>query len=110
MSEPVCLAHCTCPDQASAERIAETLVTERVAACVSILPGVRSIYRWDDQISRDTEVLMLIKTTAARLSDLMRRIEALHPYDVPELIAQPVSDGLAPYLQWVRTCTEVHTP
>jgi periplasmic divalent cation tolerance protein len=110
MPEPVCLAYCTCPDQENAERIAEALVQERVAACVSIVPGVQSIYRWEDRVTQDAELLMLIKTTAARLPDLRAWIQALHPYDVPELIVQSITDGLEPYLNWVRTCTEIDTP
>jgi periplasmic divalent cation tolerance protein len=110
MSEPICLAYCTCPDPESAEKIAEVLVQEQIAACVSIVPGLRSVYRWDNQVARDHEILLLIKTTAARLPDLTARIEALHPYEVPELIAHPISHGHEPYLEWVRTCTKTETP
>jgi periplasmic divalent cation tolerance protein len=109
MPEPVCLAYCTCPDEESAERIADALVQEHVAACVSIIPGVRSVYRWGDELTRDDELLMLIKTTAARLADLTAWINALHPYEVPELIVQPITDGLEPYLDWVRTCTKTES-
>ncbi len=109
MSEPICLAYCTCPSQESAEKIAEALVAEHLAACVSIAPGLRSVYRWNDQVARDHEVLMLIKTTATRLPDLTARIAALHPYEVPELIAHPITHGHEPYLEWVRTCTKTES-
>ncbi|MDR7192344.1 divalent-cation tolerance protein CutA [Luteimonas terrae] len=91
----------TCPDASTAERIARTLVESRLAACVNLLPGVRSIYRWEGAIASEAEVLMMIKTTTAQLPALREHLVALHPYDVPELIALPVADGLPAYLQWI---------
>lgn len=91
----------TCPDAATAEWIARALVDARLAACVNLLPGVRSIYRWDGAVVADDEVLLIIKTTDAQLSALRECLVALHPYDVPELIALPVADGLPAYLQWI---------
>ncbi len=100
---PDCLlALTTCPDPGSAARIARTLVDERLAACVSRLPGVTSTYRWQGGVEEDAEVLLLVKTTAARLPALRERLAELHPYDVPELIAVPVEDGLPAYLDWLR--------
>ena len=75
---------------------------ERLAACVNQLPGVQSTYRWQGAISSDTEVLLLIKTTAACLPALQARLLELHPYELPELIAVPVALGHEAYLQWVR--------
>lgn len=95
----------TCPDAATAERIAHALVEERLAACVNLLPGVRSVYRWDGDVVVDEEVLMMIKTTSDRLPTLRERLPALHPFDVPELIALPASDGLPAYLQWIAEST-----
>jgi periplasmic divalent cation tolerance protein len=99
------LVFCTCPDEQSATRIAEALVDERLAACVNLLPGVTSLYRWEGQMQRDREVLALIKTTGARLALLTERLRALHPYQIPEIIAVPITAGLPDYLSWVTTCT-----
>lgn len=91
----------SCPDRASASRIARTLVEERLAACVNQLPGITSTYRWEDAVHADTEVLLLIKSTRARLDALRARVVELHPYAVPEFIAVEITDGHAPYLAWV---------
>lgn len=91
----------TCPDAASAERIAEALVAERRAACVNVLPGLRSIYRWQGAIERADEHLLLIKTTRAAWPALQARLLELHPYELPELLAVEPADGLPAYLQWV---------
>jgi len=95
----------TCPDAATAERIARALVEDRLAACVNVLPGVRSVYRWDGAVVTDDEVLLMIKTTGVRLPALRDRLLALHPYDTPELIALPVADGLPAYQQWIAEAT-----
>jgi len=96
---------CTCPDRTTAERIAETVVSERLAACVNIAPGLTSIYRWEGQIQREAELLLLIKTRQAVYSRLEARIRALHPYQVPEIIALPIQTGSAAYLDWITDCT-----
>lgn len=96
------LALTTCPDASCAAHIASALVGERLAACVSRLPGAVSTYRWEDKVQEDAEVLLLIKTTAARLPALRERLLELHPYDVPELIAMPIKDGLPVYLDWLQ--------
>lgn len=100
-SSPVRVAISTAPDADTGARIAQVLVEERLAACVNVVPGVRSIYRWHGAIEDAQEVLLVIKTHAERVSALAERLCALHPYDVPELLALPVDGGLAPYLQWV---------
>lgn len=105
MSADVLIALCTCPDAAVAGRIAEALVGEGLAACVSTLPGITSVYLWKGEVQRDSEVLLLIKTTQARLPELTGRVRQLHPYELPEVIAVPVSGGLPDYIQWVITCT-----
>ena len=94
------LCFTACPDAAPAQRIAEALVEERLAACVSVLPGMRSTYRWEGAIERADEVLLLVKTVPVRLAALQARIVALHPYELPELIAVEAG-GLPPYLQWI---------
>lgn len=92
---------CSCPDLAVAGSLAESLVEERLAACVTCLPGATSVFRWEGALQKEPEVLLLIKTTAERLATLTARIEALHPYDVPEVVAIPVAGGSERYLGWV---------
>lgn len=101
----VLLCLTTCPDPDSAERLAEALVAEHLAACVNLIPGLRSIYRWQDAIQRDAEVLLLIKTTRARYPALQARLPQLHPYELPELVAVEAADGLPAYLRWVADAT-----
>lgn len=91
----------SCPDEAVAERLARQLVEEGLAACVSRLPGARSTYRWEGAIHDDAEVLLIAKTSAARLATLTARISALHPYEVPEVLAVPVEAGAERYLGWL---------
>lgn len=95
----VCLV--TCPDAEVGKRLARELLQEKLVACVNVLPGVTSLYWWEGQIQEDSEVLLVLKTTEERLATLKERLPQLHPYSVPELLALPVQDGLAPYLQWV---------
>lgn len=95
------LVLCTCPDPAVAKRLAETLVAEGLAACVSQVAGVTSTYRWEGEVRTDPEVLLLIKTTGGRLANLTPRIEALHPYEVPEIIAVAIDGGSERYLAWL---------
>ena len=96
----VLVAYCTCPDADSAARIARALVDERLAACVTRLPGTRSCYRWEGKVEEATEELLMIKTTAARLEALERRLHELHPYETPELLTVPAGGG-RDYLDWV---------
>jgi periplasmic divalent cation tolerance protein len=84
-----------------AERIARALVERRLAACVNVVPGVVSVYRWKGEIRRDEERLLLIKTRFERLAALREAIVALHPYEVPELVALPLEAGHEPYLAWL---------
>lgn len=92
---------CSCPDEATAGRLARTLVDERLAGCISRLPGVTSTYRWEGRVQEDPEVLLVIKTTGERLATLSARIEALHPYEVPEIIAVEIGAGSERYLGWL---------
>lgn len=105
MNEAFRLVLSTCPDSDIAAAIGERLVAEQLAACVSIVPGLTSIYRWEGEIQRDAEVLLLIKTTAERFDPLTTTLRQLHPYDVPEIIALPICDGLPDYLSWLTKCT-----
>lgn len=95
----VCL--CTCPDRVIGQRIAEALVGENLAACVNILPGVHSVYRWHGAVEHADEVLLLAKTTRARMDALQARLLELHPYELPELLAVEAVGGLPAYLDWV---------
>ena len=88
-------------DAASARVLARTLVEQRLAACVNILPVVQSVYRWNDAVEEAAEVTLLIKTTTVRYAELEQAIRALHPYALPEVIAVPVSAGLPAYLEWI---------
>ena len=95
------------PDQASAQALATTLVTERLAACVNLLAPCRSIYRWQGTIESAEEVPLLIKTTSERYAALEAAIRARHPYELPEIIAVPIDHGLPEYLAWVTAETLV---
>jgi periplasmic divalent cation tolerance protein len=99
------LCFSNCPDPATAERIADALVGERLAACVNIVPGLRSIYGWQGEVRHDAETLLLIKTTRTRYPALQARLLALHPYELPELVAVEPADGLPAYLRWVADAT-----
>ncbi|MFW6080226.1 MAG: divalent-cation tolerance protein CutA, partial [Gemmatimonadota bacterium] len=81
------------------------LVEERVVACGNILPALTSIYRWGGEVERDQEALVVLKTTTAAVPELLERVPALHPYDVPEVLVLPVDAGHAPYLGWVAGAT-----
>ena len=87
---------CSCPDADTADHLASLLVEERLAACVSIVGGVTSIYRWDEKIQKDAEVLLVIKTLASQFTALRDRLADAHPYDLPEIIALPIADGNEP--------------
>lgn len=100
MSE-IFIVFCTCSDSAEANRLAHSLVEERLAACVNILPGLTSIYRWQDKLESASEHLLLVKTTRERLSSLESRIHELHSYELPEVIAVPVTAGSEKYLAWL---------
>ncbi len=95
----------TCPTVAVGERIARQLVEERLAACVNLIPRVTSVYRWQGKLARDRETLLVIKSRRIRFPALARRVAALHPYSVPEIIALPVPAGSRAYLEWVAEST-----
>ena len=95
----------TCPGRKVGETIGHTLVQERLAACVNVVPNLTSIYRWEEKIHREAEVLLVIKTRRIRLPALIRRVRGLHPYALPEIVALPLVGGSAPYLSWLRDST-----
>lgn len=104
MAEPL-VTLTTCPARDVAERIASALVEERHAACVNIIPGLTSVYRWQGRIERDAELLLVAKTTRAAYPGLERTVLRLHPDELPEIVAVPVQGGLAGYLDWVSEQT-----
>ena len=85
-----------------ATRLAEMLVGAHLAACVQILPEMESVYRWQGKIERQSEILLLAKTTRTKFAELEREVRALHSYDTPEIVAVPIVMGSAPYLQWLK--------
>lgn len=91
----------TFPDTSTAERIGRELVEQRCAACASILPGVESIYWWEGKVENAKETLVLFKTTSDRYEALETTLRQRHPYEVPEIIALPIEQGLSEYLRWV---------
>jgi len=94
----------TCASEEEAERIARLLVEERVAACVNVLAGVRSFYRWKGEVESAGEWLLIVKSTRDRFADLRAAIEKAHSYEVPEVVALPVVEGAANYLSWIDGC------
>ena len=95
----------TTPNAEVAERLAEGLVRERLAACVNIVPKLRSIYFWEGEVQRDEEILLIIKTRAERRDALFAYLAEHHPYEVPELIALPITAGSASYLRFIESNT-----
>jgi periplasmic divalent cation tolerance protein len=105
MSEGVVVLLSTAPSMDKGAEIARALVGEKLAACVNLVPGVRSIYAWKGELCDEAEVLCVIKTRAERVEALRARLVTLHPYEVPELVVLDVSGGHPPYLSWVGEST-----
>ena len=97
----VVLALTTAPDETTAARLAQALVERRLAACVNVVPGIRSTYRWKGEVQREDELLLLIKTTRAGIAPLKAALAEIHPYELPELVVMDVADGSPAYLEWV---------
>ena len=95
------LVLCTCPDKDTAQTIAKNLIDQNLAACVNILPGIESVYSWQGERQSSLEHLLLIKTTSAAYDKLEKTITALHPYELPEVIAVTIENGNAGYLKWI---------
>jgi periplasmic divalent cation tolerance protein len=100
----------TAPDRGAAERIARELVGRRLAACVSFLPSVRSVYRWKGAVEEADEVLLVVKTTAARIPELERALAEIHPYELPEFVAIAPEHVEAEYLAWITGETGPSAP
>jgi len=97
----VLVVYVTVPDAAVADAVANAVINPRLAACVNVLPGVTSVYRWQGAVQRDVESLLIIKTVRSRLDALTAAVKAVHPYDTPEVLALPAVGGSAEYLKWV---------
>ncbi len=109
MEAEYCIVLCTCPDQASAEKIAAAVVAEQLAACVNIIDGVTSVYRWQGETQSSRELQLIIKSRCERYAALQSRVQALHPYELPEIVAVPIVAGLPDYLAWIAESTSHHT-
>jgi periplasmic divalent cation tolerance protein len=96
------IAFVTVPNREEASNLAEILVSERLCACVNILPAIESVYRWEGKVTKDNEVLLIIKTTDQRYEEMERRIKELHSYATPEVIAMKIERGSQAYLEWLR--------
>ena len=105
MTEELILCLCTVPDGATGRRIAHHLVESGLAACVNRIPGVVSVYRWEQEVQEDDEELLIVKTRTGRLEDLVAAVRQIHPYELPEVVAVPVTGGLEDYLDWLRVST-----
>jgi periplasmic divalent cation tolerance protein len=92
-----------------AARLADLLIGAHLAACVQILPEMESVYRWQGKIERQSEILLLAKTTRSKFEELEREVRSLHSYDTPEIIALPIVAGSAPYLEWLTESVKIPT-
>jgi len=99
------VVYITAPNEDEASRISKVLVGEKLAGCVNIVKGIRSIYSWEGKIQDDLEVLMITKTQKHLFGSLMKRVKELHSYTVPEVIALPVIEGSEDYLNWLKEVT-----
>jgi periplasmic divalent cation tolerance protein len=102
MAEETLIVLTTWPDAESARAAARTLIEENLAACGNLVPGVESIYRWEGAVQTSAEVLVIFKTTIGRYPQFETRLKALHSYEVPEVVALRIADGLPAYLRWVE--------
>ena len=100
------VVYITAPNEEEASRISRVLVEEKLAGCVNLVKGIRSIYSWEGKIHDDTEVLMIAKTRRHLFTPLLTRVKELHSYTVPEVIAVPVIEGSDDYLKWLKEVTE----
>lgn len=107
MASDVRVVFVTVPNEEVALTISKQLVEERLVACVNIVPGLRSVYRWQGQIEDEQEHLLICKTSEERLDAMIPRVAEIHPYTVPEVIALSVAEGHSPYLDWVLAQTSV---
>ncbi len=99
----------TAPKAESALALARQVVEESLAACGNVIPNVTSVFRWDEKVNQEDEVLLILKTSAVKGPALIARVAELHEYEVPEVLSLRVEDGFGPYLDWVGECTSVES-
>lgn len=97
----------TCPDAETAEAVAKALVEQRVAACVNVIPGLRSFFWWEGRVDSEQEQLLVAKTHRSRYPDVERAIRSQHPYELPEVVYVPIGTGLSDYLTWIASSVDV---
>ncbi|XP_042518341.1 protein CutA 1, chloroplastic isoform X2 [Macadamia integrifolia] len=102
---PSIVVYVTVPNKEAGKKLAQSLVKEELAACVNIVPGIESVYKWKGEIQTDNEQLLVIKTRESLLEALTEYVKANHEYDVPEVIALPIRGGSIPYLEWIKSST-----
>ncbi len=100
--DSACVVLITAPDLSAAQKLARTVLEQKLAACVNIIPGITSLFWWQNKIDEQTEVLLVSKTVRAKVSALIAAVKQAHPYEVPEIIALPIVEGSEDYLRWVR--------
>jgi periplasmic divalent cation tolerance protein len=105
MSSETLVLLCTCPDDAVAANLSRQLVAKGLAACINRFGGLTSVYKWDGEMKEGTEVQLVIKTSAQTVDRLIDELQQLHPYELPEIIAVPITAGYGPYLEWIRETT-----
>ncbi|MBW9264682.1 MAG: divalent-cation tolerance protein CutA [Candidatus Thiodiazotropha sp. (ex. Lucinisca nassula)] len=106
MPTPLLLILCTAPDRETALKLSRSLLEQRLAACVNLSPPVTSVYHWQGKLEESEEILLLIKTTKQQYNNVEATLRAQHPYELPEIIAVPVEQGLDDYIDWVERCTK----
>ncbi|MEW8691321.1 MAG: divalent-cation tolerance protein CutA [Candidatus Thiodiazotropha endolucinida] len=106
MPTPLLLILCTAPDRETALKLSRSLLEQRLAACVNLSPPVTSVYHWQGRLEESEEILLLIKTTKQQYNNVEATLRAQHPYELPEIIAVPVDQGLDDYIDWVERCTK----
>ncbi|PRQ21282.1 putative divalent ion tolerance protein, CutA [Rosa chinensis] len=103
---PSIVVYVTVPNKEVGKKLAESLVREKLAACVNIVPGILSIYQWEGEVQTDSEELLIIKTRQSLFEALTEHVKTNHPYDVPEVIALPINAGSLNYLEWIKNSTK----
>ena len=103
-----CIVYATCPDEQTASAIAAALVSARVAACVNILPNMKSMYEWEGKVEQSNEVVLIAKSTLDRAQEAVSQIKAMHPYDVPALFVLEMHSGDGAFLDWLTSQTATH--
>jgi uncharacterized protein involved in tolerance to divalent cations len=97
---------CTFPNMGKARQIGTALVQMQLVACVNLIPGIQSVYRWEGKVEEQEEVMAFFKTSAARYGELEQKVIEMHPYELPELVVVDLAGGLPAYLQWVLSLTQ----